>query len=221
MKMLIVFKKSPRLRFIGHLDLMRTMQRTLRRSDLPVRYSQGFNPHMLLNFASPLSVGITGEREIMEVPVEGNITAEEFKKVFSGVLPVDLPCISVRAVEDTHAAPMALCHSAGYRCDLTQPVEGLAEKIAAFTAQEAIPAIRHTKSGDKPCDLKPMISAFTANGDARMNMILDLRENSTCKPDLLLNSFFEYLGQPVPEYHLTRVQLYGLKDSVLTPLEDL
>ena len=66
MKMIVVFEKTPRLRMIGHLDLMRAMQRALRRSDLPLRYSQGFNPHILLSFAAPLSLGMAGKREVME-----------------------------------------------------------------------------------------------------------------------------------------------------------
>ena len=67
MKMIVVFEKTPRLRHIGHLDLMRAMQRALRRSDLPLKYSQGFNPHILLTFASPLSVGFSGEVSITAV----------------------------------------------------------------------------------------------------------------------------------------------------------
>ena len=55
MKMWVVFSISPRLRHIGHLDLMRSMQRALRRSNLPISYSQGFNPHILLSLAAPLA----------------------------------------------------------------------------------------------------------------------------------------------------------------------
>ena len=62
--MLAVFCKGERLRHIGHLDLMRAMQRALRRSELPVSYSKGFNPHILLTFASALSTGAWGKREI-------------------------------------------------------------------------------------------------------------------------------------------------------------
>ena len=83
MKMIVVFEKAPRLRHIGHLDLMRAMQRALRRSNLPLRYSQGFNPHILLNFAAPLSVGMPGEREVMEVPIEGEMDAALFKEKLS------------------------------------------------------------------------------------------------------------------------------------------
>ena len=68
MKMIVVFSIRDRLKYIGHLDLMRAMQRALRRSGLPVRYSQGFNPHLQISFAAPLSVGMEGLREVMEVP---------------------------------------------------------------------------------------------------------------------------------------------------------
>ena len=51
--MMAAFEKGEKLRFIGHLDLMRTMQRALRRSHLPIKYSNGFNPHIRLSFAAP------------------------------------------------------------------------------------------------------------------------------------------------------------------------
>ena len=60
MRMMVVFEKGETLRYIGHLDLMRAMQRALRRSGLPIRYSNGFNPHIRLSFAAPLSVGVVG-----------------------------------------------------------------------------------------------------------------------------------------------------------------
>ena len=86
MKMIVVFEKAPRLRHIGHLDLMRAMQRALRRSGLPLRYSQGFNPHILLTFAAPLSVGMPGRREIMEVPLAEDMTGEAFLSRLSPAL---------------------------------------------------------------------------------------------------------------------------------------
>ena len=67
MKAWITFEKKPRLRHIGHLDLMRAMQRALRKSDLPICFSKGFNPHLQLTFAAPLSVGMYGLHEVMEV----------------------------------------------------------------------------------------------------------------------------------------------------------
>ena len=93
MKAWITFEKKPRLRHIGHLDLMRAMQRALRKSDLPICFSKGFNPHLQLTFAAPLSVGMYGLREVMEVPLEGDVTAEEVMDKLSRALPPELPCV--------------------------------------------------------------------------------------------------------------------------------
>lgn len=220
MKMIVVFEKAPRLRHIGHLDLMRAMQRALRRSGLPLRYSQGFNPHILLTFAAPLSVGMPGQREIMEVPIEGEMTGEAFMEKLSKALPPDLPCLSVRPVEDTHPAPMALLTAALYEARLDDVPPDLEETVKAYLAQKEIPAIRKTKSGEKPCDLKPMIHLLRANGNT-LTMTLALSEKATCKPDLLLSSLFEFAGCARPRALVTRAQLFGEKDGALMPLETL
>ncbi len=220
MKMIVVFEKAPRLRHIGHLDLMRAMQRALRRSGLPLRYSQGFNPHILVTFAAPLSVGMPGEREIMEVPMAGEMTGEAFLTKLYAALPPDLPAISAVPVDDRHPAPMALLAAAMYRAELENVPEGFQETIDQFLAQKEIPAIRKTKTGMKPCDIRPMIYSLALNGNT-LSMVLALCEQATCKPDLLLSSLFAFAGVERPRALITRTQLLGEKDGALAPLETL
>lgn len=220
MKMIVVFEKAPRLRHIGHLDLMRAMQRALRRSNLPLRYSQGFNPHILLNFAAPLSVGMPGKREIMEVPIEGEMSADAFKEKLSAALPPDLPCLFVHAVDDRHPAPMAQLAAATYEAHLTEVPQGLEDAIRRFIAQDEIPAIRKTKTGMKPCDLKPMIYQLALKDD-RLTMTLALCEKATCKPDLLLSSLFEFAKMDRPRMLITRLHMLGEENGVFKPLEML
>ena len=112
MRMLAVFCKGERLRHIGHLDLMRAMQRALRRSELPVSYSKGFNPHILLTFASALSTGAWGKREIMDVTLERDISPETFMEAMNAALPEDLRVLSARAINDRHPALMAMVTAA-------------------------------------------------------------------------------------------------------------
>ena len=59
MKVRIKFAKEGMMKFIGHLDIMRYFQKAIRRAELPIAYSEGFSPHMILSFAAPLGVGIT------------------------------------------------------------------------------------------------------------------------------------------------------------------
>ena len=220
MKMIVVFEKGPRLRHIGHLDLMRAMQRALRRSGLPLRYSQGFNPHILVTFAAPLSVGMPGKREVMEVPIEGEMTGEAFLEKLSDALPPDLPCLSARPVDERHPAPMALLAAAIYQAELETAPERFSETVEKYLAQKEIPAIRKTKTGMKPCDLRPMIYGLSLNGNT-LTMVLALCESATCKPDLLLSSLFEFAGTERPRSLITRTQLLGEKDGALVPLESL
>lgn len=220
MKIIAVFEKKPRLRHIGHLDLMRAMQRALRRSRLPLRYSQGFNPHILLTFAAPLSVGMPGEREIMEVPLEGKITPEQFIQRLSPALPPDLPLLSARAVDDRHPAPMALLSAAEYEAEFSRAPEGLADAIGRFLAQEEIPVMRKTKSGLKPADIRPMIHELALNGRS-LRMTLSLSEKATCKPDLLLQTLFDFAGLERPRLLITRKRLLGEENGAFTPLENL
>ena len=67
MRVRLLFTKMGPLRFVGHLDLMRFLQKAFRRSGLPLAYSQGYHPHLLLTFAAPLGIGLQGEGEIMDV----------------------------------------------------------------------------------------------------------------------------------------------------------
>ena len=219
MKMIVVFEKASRLRHIGHLDLMRAMQRALRRSGLPLRYSQGFNPHILLTFAAPLSVGMPGKREVMEVPIEGEMTGEAFLEKLSAALPPDLPVLSVQPVDDRHPAPMALLSAAMYQAELESVPEGFGETVERYLSQKEIPAVRKTKTGMKP-DLRPMIYGLSLSGNI-LNMALALCESATCKPDLLLSSLFEFAGTERPRALITRTQLLGEKDGALVPLESL
>lgn len=61
------YRKSGSARFISHIDLLRHTSRILRRADIPVNYSQGFNPHALVYFSPPLAVGVTSDAEYLAI----------------------------------------------------------------------------------------------------------------------------------------------------------
>ena len=223
MKMWLTMEKGARIRFTGHLDLMRTMQRALRRSGLPVRYSQGFNPHMLLNAAAPLSLGMPGLRELIEVPVGEEITAAEFQERLNAALPPDLRCRAVRALPDEHPAPMAMLRAAQYLMELDEDdpnTERCMSALPQMLAAEELPAIRKTKTGEKPCDVRPMIYDAQALGPRTICATLSLCEAGTLKPDLFLTVLAGLAGAEKPEAFITRLQMYAMKDGSLTRLEE-
>lgn len=161
MRMMVVFEKGAELRYIGHLDLMRSMQRALRRSNLPIKYSNGFNPHIRLSFAAPLSVGVVGLRELMEVPMEDGVTEEMFLEGMGRVLPSCLKICDCRTLDDGFPALMSLVAGSGYRIVFprTEESQKAADRFEDFMALEAYVANRRTKSGENPCDIRPFVKS--------------------------------------------------------------
>lgn len=219
-----VFEKGIRLRHIGHLDIQRAMMRALRRSGLPVAYSNGYNPHILLTFASALSTGAAGKKEILDVTMAKETSPEEFLTRMNRALPPDMQLSSARALEDKHPAMMALVQAADYT--LTIENQDAAEKmvaaIPAFLKQESILAMRRTKSGMKETDIRPLLLSLTGEGNA-LHAVMTLTETLACKPDMLLSALSAFAGlESAPDALLVRNGLLGRDENgELTPLENL
>ena len=79
------FKKMGMSRFVSHLDLMRAMTRALRRADVPLWYTEGFNPHPYITFALPLSLGMESLCESMDMRIEGDSTNEEIFRMVAAM----------------------------------------------------------------------------------------------------------------------------------------
>lgn len=100
----IRFAKYGVVKFIGHLDVMRYFQKAVRRSLLPIKYSQGFNPHQLMVFAQPLGVGVTSDGEYMDIETEdtdtkGNPMSEETARtMLSSALTEGFEIVSLRQI---------------------------------------------------------------------------------------------------------------------------
>ncbi len=88
----ITFSKKGTARYISHLDLNRTMIRALRRAELPIWYTEGFNKHPYVTFAAPLSLGYEGERETMDVRLNTPMPMDELVMRLDAVMPTGL-CI--------------------------------------------------------------------------------------------------------------------------------
>ena len=221
--MMAVFGKGERLRHIGHLDIQRAMQRALRRSGMPVSYSQGFNPHILVTFASALSTGAAGRRELMDVTLDKEVAPEEFVSAMNAALPPDMQLVSARAMDAKHPALMSMLKAADYTIRLLD--EEAARKclaaIPAFLEQESIMAMRKTKRGLNECDIRPLIHELREE-DGAIRAVLTLTEASACKPDMLITALCSFAGCEVPRAMVVRNGLMGEDaEGMLLPLEAL
>ena len=83
----MVFEKGEAVRYVGHLDILRTFIRALKRADIPLKYSEGFNPHAIMSFALPLGVGVTSECEIVDITLKDDLPAESVIAAVNANMP--------------------------------------------------------------------------------------------------------------------------------------
>ncbi len=224
MRMLAVFEKGERIRHIGHLDIQRSVQRGLRRSGMPVAYSNGFNPHILITFASALSTGACGKREIMDVTMAEEVSPEEFLEKMNQAMPPEMRLSEARALDQKHPALMASLRAAKYDLLIrdAEQAEQLAAASPAMMARETVTAMRKTKTALKECDIKPLIYTLEGTGN-HLHATLVLTEREACKPGMLMEALCREAGiSDEVRVLICREALLGEDEQGrLTPLETL
>lgn len=224
--MLLQFQKGDIVRHLGLLDLQRTMQRALRRSGLPIRYSNGFNPHMVMNFASALSSGIPGDAELVDVSLTSEVTEEECLNAMNRVLPPSLAATRVRLVEDSYPKVSAALAQAEYRIHIvSKDAKRIADAVESFLSEEEIMAMRKTKRSETLVNIRLMIHELVILDAAQEEMTLRVRvsfvEAATLKPDLLVSTLCSYAKAETIRCDIRRTGLYGIVNGQAVPLMDL
>ncbi len=151
------FEREGPIIYIGHLDLMRTFERTLRRANLPVLYTQGYNPRPSLVFALPLGVGIATADDSVDIFFREKIDIQEFPERFNTYCPPGLRVLGAREIPDSGKSIMSLVTAATYR--ITAP--GICAALFELLQRDEIPVTKHAKGKETRADLKPLILEVT------------------------------------------------------------
>ena len=214
MKARIKFRKYGPLRFIGHLDVMRFFQKLMRRSDIPIAFTGGYSPHMIMSFASPLGIGLSSDGEYLDIELAGHISSQQAVERLNQVMVEGMEVLSVREVpEGKKGKAMSLVSAADYLVSFRkgmEPGENWQEKIRTFMEQPEILILKKTKKNEKEVDIKPYIYEMEIRGES---IFLKLAAGSVknTKPELVMEAFFAFCGQEFQPLSLLihRVEVYG------------
>lgn len=209
MRMLIRFGKNARLRFISHLDLQRFLHMALNRTGLPIKYSEGFNPHPLMAFGSALALGWTSDYEILDVRLNAPMGRKRCEEAMRYALPADLPVIEVRLVDDRHPSAMAQVYAADYSIRLSgDTAPEIIGAIPGFLAEEEVLAMKKSKSGEKQINIRPLALDLSAEENI-IRARLMLTEKDALKADLLVKTLAERAGVELCDVRIHRETLLG------------
>lgn len=152
------FTKGSEVRFLSHLDQLRTMERALRRAKIPMAYSEGFTPRPIMSFSFPLSVGVLSEAEYGDFELKEALTAEEFRSLYNSHLPPGFRILEAQEFQTKPPALMSQINAASWKITVpNQKAEQVLKRWDWLQGQASFFVERQTRKGPRKIDLLPLL----------------------------------------------------------------
>ena len=210
MKIRIKFRKYGTMKFIGHLDVMRYFQKAIRRSEVNIRYSEGFSPHQIMSFAAPLGVGITSKGEYVDIEVLDTENSKKMVDRLNAVMSEGFEILEYKLLPDDAANAMSIVAAAdysltfrpGYELENESPQEWF-EKLVQFFDTDHVMIMKKTKKGEREMDLKPFVYELKVRKEGEIPalfMKVSAGSAANIKPELVLDAYYASLGEERPQF---------------------
>ena len=215
------------MKFIGHLELMRFLQKCLRRTDIDVHYSDGITPRMIMSTAMPLGLGLESSGEYVDLELGRPVSTEHALEQLRPMMPEGLEILDFRQVGEivpegggTAKKPekaMSVVAAAEYDVcfrDSYRPPGNWQQILLDFVGQEEIIWTKETKKGFRTLDMKPLIYSFSITEDDHVQMCVCSRVGQNLRPEQLVGEAFVRKGFQIPgdALQIRRVDLLAEQD---------
>ena len=225
------FRKTREGRFLSHLDLMHTWERVIRRSRLPLAFSQGFNPHPKINFASACAVGTTSDGEYMDMELTEDMPLTQVKAALDQAMPPAFEVTALKVVQGKTPSLMSIITRARYQLwmefvdEVTQTQ--LDDAVEQFWKREEIVVYRYKKNSKdkKPVNIRPGVYQIELRAEgnyATLQILVQSGNEGNVRPEEVAYGLMS-AGMP-PVQSVVRIHRDGLylldeKENLITPLD--
>lgn len=217
-KIRLQITKGESVRYISHLDYSRAIERAIRRAKLPAAYSEGFNPHMKMAFASALALGVTSDAEYMDLELSQDIPVDRFKLAFSAQLPRGIELREAKYLAPQTPALMKVVNLGTYliRAPLTNgDYDKAAAAVEAFNTAAQVMYIKESPKGRREIDVKKYLTAAVElvswDGVAvQLAVAIHITPTGSVKPGEVLDAMVKDYAMPLKqdEAFIHRVGLF-------------
>lgn len=208
MRVRVKYSKNDEVKYVGHLDAMRTFIRCIKRTCIPVKFSKGFNPRVQISFALPLGVGVTSESEYFDLEVESKMNESMFIAELNSTLPSGFRILGVEYVsEDDKRSLMSLVKEAIY--EITVDTEASEDEMRKLFAQSEIIIEKETKDKKiKTINLKNYIIDIDFDFSNGKKIIVHSKAGSVdnMNPMFVIEAIEKYVKE-VKDYEIHRKSL--------------
>ena len=178
------FTKTGKMRFLSHHDLMRLFERALRRTGLPLRMTEGYNPHPVIAFPTALGLGIESLDEILEFELTSWASPRGIEKQLGEQLPEGVTIASAEAFDRKQRS---FVNFVEYEADCPGQGEGTGDRIRAFLALKECPVERVSDKGSKTVEIRQYVLALDAESE-KFYLRIRITDQGTAKPEEVLRA---------------------------------
>jgi len=189
-KFRLQFTKYGDMKYVSHLDLIRLFTRIFHRAELPLAYSEGFNPHPKMAVLLPLSVGFESKCEYIDVEFKEGVSMLDCMKKLKGNLPLGMEIPQITELNETSKKAKAIRY-ASYEISFPENISQ--EILDSFLANNTIEVIKKTKRSEGLADIRPDIMDLCAIESGSVLAIISAGSNANLKPDLLVSAMEKYI----------------------------
>ncbi|WP_410208289.1 TIGR03936 family radical SAM-associated protein [Fusobacterium sp.] len=174
MKKRVYFDKCGEMKFISHLDLLRFFERLFTKSEIPVKYSEGFHPRPKMSFGNPISLGTEAYNEVMDFETDEEISNEEVVKRLNENAVLGFKVHKVEEVPRKSSIMEefrnVIYEINGESCDI--------DKIEELFNQPEIIQVKEKRGKVTKRDLKARLKHYERKGDTLIMEIENMSPNS-------------------------------------------
>ena len=163
MRTRVRYAKTGKVRFVSAIDLGRIWERSLRRADVPIAYSEGFSPHPKISFPDALPLGYASTGEYAELTFAGPIDLPAAMAALNAAFPAGLAIMQAVPVADGDARLSRWLQAAVWDIAYPAPVPSLGAAVAAARSAATLPVARERKGEVVVVDLRPAISSLSTD----------------------------------------------------------
>lgn len=204
------FKKDGLAIFISHLDMNRCMTRAVRRAEIPLWYTEGFNPHPYMTFLMPLPLGQVGMREPLDIRIEGEMSFGEIKKRLNAVMPEGIEIVDVAKPECKPNAIAAAEYEILVDFASAGEAQGFASGAKSIIDGGVLNAEKRSKKGIKTVNLCEMIRSFeieSTENTVHIKAVLAAGNSVNLNAELLVSSLLSQFAAETEGMTIVRTKL--------------
>jgi radical SAM-linked protein len=227
LKVIVKYEKMGYSKYLGHLEMVTQIERILRRLDLPLEYSKGYNPRPQISFAAPLAVGVASVGEYFEAKITEEFDLERLTKIDESFLPKGIKFVDAEFSTNSKSI-MALVKSSTYivcsKTEKTYEEDSIREKVKEFLQQSEVNWVKIRKK-KKPITkniiglINNVLVMNTSNDEIIFRVDVKTGSAGNLKPEIVLEKFSEFADiNLLNDVEIQRLEIFKEKENKLVPI---